>query len=147
MQSNFAPYIGYCAPVQCTGVSKPMMQSIRYLLQSLKAKGQQAGRPSTKALYLIGKLLWHEKPSKTLYLRPHKKGQWALHVYRIANFVVSWFKWLQMIWNNSKWISICQINQLKPFEFIYNNLESFRGDKISYTINMQRSLSFFCSDS
>ena len=23
-------------------------------------------------------------------LRPHKKGQWALHVYNIANFVVSW---------------------------------------------------------
>ena len=31
-----------------------------------------------------------------LCLRPHKKGQWALHVYSIANFVVSWLKWLQM---------------------------------------------------
>ena len=25
-----------------------------------------------------------------------KKGQWALHVYSINNFVASWLKWLQM---------------------------------------------------
>ena len=37
---------------------------------------------------------WHKKDS--LCLRPHKKGQWALHVYSIANFVASWLKWLQM---------------------------------------------------
>ena len=32
----------------------------------------------------------------TLCLRPHKKGQWALHVYSIKGFVASWLKCLQM---------------------------------------------------
>ena len=81
----------------------------------------------------------------TLCLRPHKKGHWALHVYSIANFVASCLIWLQMLWNDSKWVSICLINQLKSFEFIWNHLESFNSwtDKICNTINMQRSLSFF----
>ena len=56
-------------------------------------------------------------------------------------------KWCQMIWNDSKWVSMCPKNQLKTFEFILkNNMESFKlwGDKSSYcTINMQRSMSLF----
>ena len=31
-----------------------------------------------------------------------KKGQQALHLYSIANFVASWLKWLQMILNDYK---------------------------------------------
>ena len=49
---------------------------------------------------------------------PQKKGQWALHAYGIANFVASGLKWLQMIWNDSKWVSMCLKNQLKPIGFI-----------------------------
>ena len=83
----------------------------------------------------------------SLCLRPRKKKdrQWALHVYSIANFIASWLKWLQMIWNDSKWVFMCLKNQLRSFEFIWNHLESFKSwvDKISYTINMQRSLAFF----
>ena len=52
---------------------------------------------------------------------PTKKGQWALRVYSIANFVASWLKWLQMIWNDSKWVCMCLKNQLKSFEFIWNH--------------------------
>ena len=52
----------------------------------------------------------HGCPFKILHCvwDPTKKGQWALHVYNIANFVVSWLKWLQMIWNDSKWVCMCQ---------------------------------------
>ena len=49
---------------------------------------------------------------------PTKKGQWVVHVCSIGNFVTSWLKWLQMIWNGSKWVSMCLKNQLKSFEFI-----------------------------
>ena len=41
---------------------------------------------------------------------PTKKGQQALHVYSIANFVASWLKWLQMILNDYKWLSMWLIN-------------------------------------
>jgi hypothetical protein len=81
-----------------------------------------------------------------------KKGQWGLQVYVIANFVASWLKWLQMTFNEFKWLSVCLINQVKTFGVIWDHLESFEiiwshldkswGDKISFTINMQRLLSF-----
>jgi hypothetical protein len=70
---------------------------------------------------------------------PTKKGQWMLHIYSIANFVSSWLKWLQMIWNDSKWVCMCLKNELKSFEFISNHLESW-GDKNSYTINNKHAM-------
>ena len=41
---------------------------------------------------------------------------------------------------------MCLRGQLKSFGVIWDHLESFKswGDKISYTIDTQRSLSFFC---
>ena len=42
----------------------------------------------------------------------------TVSVYSLANFVASWLKWLQILWNDSKWVSMCLINQLKSFEFI-----------------------------
>ena len=48
----------------------------------------------------------YEKGFIPLSLRPHKKGQQALHVYSIANFVASWLEWLQMISNDSKWLQL-----------------------------------------
>ena len=46
--------------------------------------------------------------------------------------------------NNLKWL-FCLISQMKSFGVIWDHLESFKswGDKISYTVNMQLSLSFF----
>ena len=61
----------------------------------------------------------------------------ALHFYSIANFVASWLKWLQMITNDSKWLHLTH----DSFGVLSDHLESFKsnGDKIIYTINMQRS--------
>ena len=70
------------------------------------------------------------------YETPQKKGQQTLHIYSIANFFVSWLKWLQM----TRYVS----NEFT--EVIWDDLESLKswGDKISYTINMQHLLSLFC---
>ena len=76
------------------------------------------------------------------FMRPYKKGQWALHVYSIANFIASRLKWLQMTLNDFSWF----IRHIRDsFGVILDHLESFKswGDKISHTINMQCSLSFF----
>ena len=69
---------------------------------------------------LMGGMNFRERLQKTKRPQhcvwdPAKKGQWPLHIYSVANFVASW---LQMIWNDSKWISMCLKNQLKSFEFI-----------------------------
>jgi hypothetical protein len=41
---------------------------------------------------------------------PTKKGQQALQLYSAVNFVALWLKWLQMILNDYKWLSMCLIN-------------------------------------
>jgi hypothetical protein len=66
-----------------------------------------------KGLWVSGIMLEHY--DGFLLWDPTKKGQWALHVYSIANFVAAWLKWLQMIRNDSKWDSMYLINQLKSF--------------------------------
>ena len=74
---------------------------------------------------------------------PTKERIVSVACYGIANFIASWLKSLPIIWNDSKWVYMCLINQLKSFEFILNQLEVFLkpwGNKI----NMQCSLSFFC---
>ena len=64
--------------------------------------------------YMIGLLLrlfffWMIKQilvrhyGRFLLWDPTKKGQWVLHVYTIATYVVSWLKWLQMNLNEFKW--------------------------------------------
>ena len=60
--------------------------------------------------------------SNTLCLKPHKKGQWPLHVYSIANFVASWLKWLQMLWNDSKWVSLYLRSHLNSFKIFWSHL-------------------------
>jgi hypothetical protein len=96
--------------------------------------------------YMIGLLLrlfffWMIKQilvrhyGRFLLWDPTKKGQWVLHVYTIATYVVSWLKWLQMNLNDLSWF----------FRHKDTHLESFRswGNKINCIINMQF-LSFFC---
>ena len=65
----------------------------------------------------------------------------AKHFYSIANFVASWLRWLQIISNDSKWLHLTYQTHRDSFGVLSDHLESFKskGDKIIYTINMQRS--------
>ena len=51
-----------------------------------------------------------------------------------------------MTTNDLKWLQITLYVCNKLTEVIWDDLDSFKswGDKISYTINMQRLVSFFC---
>ena len=55
-------------------------------------------------------------------------------------------KWLQMSLYVSNKLTEVIWSHLRSFGVIWDHLESFKswGDKISYTINIQRLLSFFC---
>ena len=59
---------------------------------------------------------WHLKSPNlarmddVCYETPQKKGQQALRLYSLANFVASWLKWLQMILNDYKGLFMHLIN-------------------------------------
>ena len=46
-------------------------------------------------------------------------------VYGTANFVASWLKWLQMIWNDSKWLQMSVYVSNKSTDVIWFHLKSF----------------------
>ena len=68
----------------------------------------------------VEKLVWNRKKvqktviekrifrecGSTLCLRPHKKRTVNVACWPKPN-VTSWLKWLQIRWNDSKWVSMC----------------------------------------
>ena len=51
----------------------------------------------------------HFTLSPTGYQKRTRQFFRALHVYSIDNFVAFWLKWLEIVWKDSKWVSVCLI--------------------------------------
>ena len=72
-------------------------------------------------------LIWITRNFKRLHYGrcmlwdPSEKGHQVLHFYSRVNFITSWLSWLQMIWNDYKWLSVSK----KITEVIWSHLRSF----------------------